>query len=372
MKVFLSFSSANRVIAESVANAIRNNGHEVFFERDHLAPGEAIGKKIQGAIQDCDLFVFLVSAESLKQGRYPLTELMLARRKWPQPSGHLLPVLIDPAQRDAMPAYLKTVAPLEPSGDISAETAIAVDKLAQKSFAKDVAVKFFMVGLLSGVVYSFFPFQGKSIFQFHVFGIAPEGSLVASCFFVLAFALLDVGVRLKRALVAFVLFAFLAISAPAALMHPLNFSPISAGALVEHDLHGVDLESVDEAFKVKIKDSVRAIDAVRKIEQSMLLLFFSVAMGVLSLAALLVALGVSFRLRVRVEDVIRSMALGLVCGVVFWAAMKAGIGYELRILVRGDIHDHFTLWAPTNLVFALAIWHGALFYSVGYWYALRK
>jgi TIR domain len=101
----------------------------VFLDRDNLPAGESYDQHIERAINDSDVFLFLISTDSLEAGRYTLTELTLARRKWPNPNGRVLPVMVRKTSLDQVPSYLKAVTILEPVGNITAETAAAVDRL---------------------------------------------------------------------------------------------------------------------------------------------------------------------------------------------------------------------------------------------------
>jgi hypothetical protein len=78
MNVFLSYSSSERDLAERLAYSLRNEGHSVFFDRTSLPPGEGYHLHIRSAIDRCNLFIFLISHESLSRGSYALTELGIA------------------------------------------------------------------------------------------------------------------------------------------------------------------------------------------------------------------------------------------------------------------------------------------------------
>ena len=131
MNVFLSYASEQKDIAHGIEIALRGEGHSVFFDRSDLESGEAYNDRIRDAIAASDLFLFLISPESLASGRYTLTELELAERQWPRPSGHLLPVLVRPMALGTVPPYVRSVTILTPRGDVSAEVAAAVARLAR-------------------------------------------------------------------------------------------------------------------------------------------------------------------------------------------------------------------------------------------------
>jgi hypothetical protein len=129
VRIFLCYPSEERSTAERIRYALAARGHDVFFDREDLPAGCEFDARITEALQESDLFVFLIAPESIEQGRYTLSELRMAARQWPHPSTHVLPVLVRPTPRDAIPAYLRAVSILEPHGDAGAEVADAVDQL---------------------------------------------------------------------------------------------------------------------------------------------------------------------------------------------------------------------------------------------------
>ncbi len=131
MHIFLSYASQDRDKVEPVHLALTAQGrHEVFFDRASLPAGEAYDARIREAIARADLFVFFVSPDAVDAGSYTLSELAMAAQKWPHPSGRVLPVVIGETPFDALPAYLKAVTLLTPSGNLSADVADAVARIA--------------------------------------------------------------------------------------------------------------------------------------------------------------------------------------------------------------------------------------------------
>jgi len=129
MKIFLSYSSQNRASVEPVNFALLAQGHDVFFDRDDLPAGTAYDDRIIEAVEGADLFVFMLSPAAIRAGSYALTELNLAQKKWPHPSGRLLPVVVEPVAFAQIPAYLKSVTFLEPTGNLAAAVVDAVRRL---------------------------------------------------------------------------------------------------------------------------------------------------------------------------------------------------------------------------------------------------
>lgn len=131
MKVFLSYASQDRPVAEAINRALLDQGHDVFFDREDLPPGEEFHGRIRHAIEASDLFVFLVSEEAIDPGSYTLNELDIAEKTLKQASGRFLPVLLRPLTFDRLPAFVKSVTVLDSPGNIPAAVADAVHRIAQ-------------------------------------------------------------------------------------------------------------------------------------------------------------------------------------------------------------------------------------------------
>jgi hypothetical protein len=129
MKIFLSYASQDKAVAESIAFSLRGSGHKVFLDRDNLPPAESYDQQIESAVNSSDVFVFLISPDSVADGRYSRTELTFARRKWPDPSGRVLPVMVRKTPLEEVPPYLRAVSILEPVGNITAETSSVVQNM---------------------------------------------------------------------------------------------------------------------------------------------------------------------------------------------------------------------------------------------------
>lgn len=66
-------------VAERLGLALRQHGHEVFFDQQSLPAGDSFDRQIREAIEDSDLMVVLLSGEFLDANSYTLTEVELAR-----------------------------------------------------------------------------------------------------------------------------------------------------------------------------------------------------------------------------------------------------------------------------------------------------
>ena len=137
MKIFVSYASQRRAEVEPIALALNAEGHDVFFDRDDLPAGETYNDQIRTAIEACDLAIFLISPESVAGRRYTLTELKFLRNKWPNPSQRVLPVMLVQTPFEKIPAYLKTVNVLEAEGNLAAEVAAEVGRIAKITAASD-------------------------------------------------------------------------------------------------------------------------------------------------------------------------------------------------------------------------------------------
>lgn len=118
MKIFLSYSSRQQTLAEEICLELEHSGHSVFFDKKSLRAGSDFRKKIRKELDQCEVFVFLISPTSVAPKSYARSELEIAREKWPQPEGHILPVMAIATDLESIPSYLKAVTILNPEGEI--------------------------------------------------------------------------------------------------------------------------------------------------------------------------------------------------------------------------------------------------------------
>jgi TIR domain len=127
-RIFISYSSENHPLADEIAQTLKNEGHDVFFDKDSLPPGEEYNERIRAALRLADRCIFLVSKRSIEPGKYMLTEIDFAKAKWPVPAGRVLPVVVDPELKPRdLPVYLRSVNAITPKGSVAAELAAAID-----------------------------------------------------------------------------------------------------------------------------------------------------------------------------------------------------------------------------------------------------
>src|SRR4029079_1356497 len=106
MKIFISYAPEHRSVAEKGAFTLRGRGHLAIFDKDDLPPAKSYDEQIAKVISQSDLMIFLISPEAVAPRRYTLTELILARQRWPSAQGRVLPVMISPTPVAAIPNYL--------------------------------------------------------------------------------------------------------------------------------------------------------------------------------------------------------------------------------------------------------------------------
>jgi hypothetical protein len=130
MNVFLCHATEDRAVAEAIQLALTEAGFNVFFSPQSLPAAADYQDQIQKAISACDLFVFLASGASTAPGKFTLSELSLANKKWPSPVGRVLTVLLNGLPPTALPPYAAAVTALAPSGNPAVEVRVAVNALA--------------------------------------------------------------------------------------------------------------------------------------------------------------------------------------------------------------------------------------------------
>lgn len=148
-QIFICHTDTDKDAAQSIAISLRGRGYRAFLDRDTLPPGASYDQRIEKAIKQSSAFVFLISPQSVQEGRYTLTELRFAANKWPNPSKVVLPVLVAPTDTTKIPAYLKGVTIFEPHGNLSAEVSAQIASMVPgRSYFKVAAVAVAIAALL--------------------------------------------------------------------------------------------------------------------------------------------------------------------------------------------------------------------------------
>jgi hypothetical protein len=128
-RIFLSHASEDTDIAQEVALAVLQEGHEIFFDRSSLPVGDGYHRAIREELYKSDLFIFLLSPAALAEGRYTRTELKLAEERWPNPSDRILPVIASKTDWETIPPYLRAVTVLRPEGNLAAEVVYHLERI---------------------------------------------------------------------------------------------------------------------------------------------------------------------------------------------------------------------------------------------------
>ena len=129
LRVFVCYAHEDRILAEEIAQALTNNGHDVFIDTNKLMVSGDYNDSIRHAIETADRFIFLISKASTAQGKYPQSELAFAQKRWPSPQGAVWPVLVDPAiDVSELPIYLRSVHIHTIRGNAPAEITAAIEQ----------------------------------------------------------------------------------------------------------------------------------------------------------------------------------------------------------------------------------------------------
>jgi formylglycine-generating enzyme required for sulfatase activity len=129
MRLFLSYASQDRAAAESIRQALAAQGHDIFFDREDLPAGASFDDRIRDAIVRSELFIALISPDTVDAGSYTLNEIDMAARTWPNASQRVLPVMLRATPFESIPPYLKSVTVLQTDGNLAAAVVDAVHRL---------------------------------------------------------------------------------------------------------------------------------------------------------------------------------------------------------------------------------------------------
>ena len=136
MKVFLSHATEDTRVGVEICQAMRGAGHTVFFDADDLPPGGDYHTRIRDAIAAIDAFVFVQTPNSLKPGKYTLSELKFAKQRWSHPAGHVLSVMVQPVAWSQIDPWLASATILQPAGNAATEAVAALEQLPETVEAK--------------------------------------------------------------------------------------------------------------------------------------------------------------------------------------------------------------------------------------------
>ncbi len=351
MQIFLSYASEDKAVAEPIAFSLRARGHKVFLDRDDLPAGGEYDQKIEQAVAQSGLFVFLISPQSVGKGRFTLSELEFARRKWLKPDGHVLPVMVAPTRMEDVPSFLKSVTILEPKGNVAAEVASAVDAIAA-STVRASALLFAGAGIVSGALTKPLMDGFESVLPFSDYKIAdvPLSVLLAGIAFAVALAAVPAFVyrfKLRQLLmIAFVLAGwFLALETfilnraepPEGLGQQASQTELDLQcAALEQQTGERDPALERKCIELKLEKTQGQLSNVTGYWNSVLTHGLCGAIG-----AFVTALGVPFALRRRlpVAGFAAATAAGIVVAVLFYVLLTA-----VPALQKGGFYMLFMPW----------------------------
>ncbi|SHL77063.1 TIR domain-containing protein [Hymenobacter psychrotolerans DSM 18569] len=109
MNIYISYNHEDAEFAREIADRLKNNGHDITFDVESLAPGQDWRKILSDGLKMADAFVALISKSAVNSS-YVLSEIGAARA-FAQLNGKMLviPILLDnidipPVLRDIMVA----------------------------------------------------------------------------------------------------------------------------------------------------------------------------------------------------------------------------------------------------------------------------
>ena len=152
--IFICHTDKHSPEAKQIATSLRGRGYQVFLDKESLPAGRSYDQQIEKAVKKSSAFVFLISPEAVAEGRYTLTELSYAQKKWPHPANAVLPVMVEPTDLKLVPEYLKGVTILKPQGNLGAEVGSTIRSFLPvrnpaKMFA---AVAVIVLAMIGGVI----------------------------------------------------------------------------------------------------------------------------------------------------------------------------------------------------------------------------
>jgi hypothetical protein len=257
MRIFLSYASENKSAAEPIAFSLRNRGHQVFFDRDDLPDGDSYDDRIQTAIDQSDLFIFLITPESIAQGRFTMTELKFARYRWRDPGGRVLPVMLTPTPMANVPSYLKAVTLLEPHGNVAAEVAFAAERLRGNETAINTASKWALAGAGASALAALMPVVGTSNSYMPFFGVCFEAGVI--------FAILFCAIYFRLAETDWRKIAIIALAASIGWFVAVTAHKSFDAGVFESKLTGGEIEAIVE--KLSDEDKTQFSDQIEKLRK---------------------------------------------------------------------------------------------------------
>ena len=103
MKVFISYSHQDKQIATSIADQVREAGHEVWIDSWNVKIGDNLYNKIKEGLTSADALIFIISKNSLSSKAVMHEFSAIAFSELSKKKQRIIPVLID---KSNVPSYL--------------------------------------------------------------------------------------------------------------------------------------------------------------------------------------------------------------------------------------------------------------------------
>jgi hypothetical protein len=139
-KIFISYAREQEQFAADLADRLLGRRkYTVYFDRFSLRIGHTWDVRIREQIEHSDLFIYLISPDSVAGNSFCHNELAVAKDKWRPPNGHVLAVMVTPTDLQLIDPYIRSATYLEPKqGDAVATTAWQADKMIGELFGDDI------------------------------------------------------------------------------------------------------------------------------------------------------------------------------------------------------------------------------------------
>ena len=128
MRVFISYSKLDTAVADKVSAALKAAGHDIWKWDETLKPGDNIAKKTLEGIEGADVFLLIVSANSLASSSVMHEFSTLALSEISKREFRIIPLIID---QTPVPSYLASYLYLDITQDIDLGISTLLDSLQQ-------------------------------------------------------------------------------------------------------------------------------------------------------------------------------------------------------------------------------------------------
>jgi hypothetical protein len=103
MKIFISHSHLDKLAVERISERLRQDGHDVWVDRERLAPGDNILEKIEKGLESADVLIVVISANSSRSKWVQHEFSAIALQQIYKREQRVIPVRLDDSE---VPAYL--------------------------------------------------------------------------------------------------------------------------------------------------------------------------------------------------------------------------------------------------------------------------